>query len=187
PGISKPLFIDGYSQLGASPNTLADGDNAFLAIVLDGSQAGFQAGLNISGGNSTIQGLVINNFSNEGIMISGKGGNVIRGNFLGTDATGKQDKGNGLAGIDVFTSNNTIGGTNPADRNLISGNNVSGISVVGPNVSGNVIQGNFIGTDDTGANPLGNSGAGIRIMNAAGTTIGGTAPGAGNTIAFNSG
>src|SRR5262249_49535998 len=31
PNITEPLFIDGYSQLGASPNTLADGDNAFFS------------------------------------------------------------------------------------------------------------------------------------------------------------
>src|SRR5215467_1954762 len=39
PAITDPVFIDGYSQLGASPNTLADGDNAFLAIELDGINA----------------------------------------------------------------------------------------------------------------------------------------------------
>ena len=42
PMISDAVAIDGYSQLSASPNTLADGDNAFLAIQLDGSNVGFQ-------------------------------------------------------------------------------------------------------------------------------------------------
>src|SRR5262249_50716102 len=55
PFISDPIFIDGYSQLGASPNTLADGDNAFLAIELDGLNAGLQAGLTIAAGGSTVQ------------------------------------------------------------------------------------------------------------------------------------
>src|SRR5262245_51604899 len=35
PFITEAVFIDGYSQLGATPNTLADGDDAFLAIELD--------------------------------------------------------------------------------------------------------------------------------------------------------
>src|SRR5438128_2062733 len=37
PAITDPVVIDGYTQPGASPNTLADGDNAVLRIVLDGS------------------------------------------------------------------------------------------------------------------------------------------------------
>src|SRR5262249_6893572 len=72
------------------------------------------------------------------------------------------------------------------DRNLISGNNFTGISVMTAGVTGNVIQGNYIGTDDTGNNPLGNSNAGVRL-GVAGTTVGGTAAGAGNRIAFNAG
>src|SRR5262245_17990740 len=82
PFITDPVFIDGYSQLGALPNTLADGDNAFLAIELDGLQAGFQAGLTLVAGNSTVQGLVISRFGNEGILVKGSGGNVIRSNFI---------------------------------------------------------------------------------------------------------
>src|SRR5262245_31216904 len=35
PIITELVFLDGYSQLGATPNTLADGDDAFLAIELD--------------------------------------------------------------------------------------------------------------------------------------------------------
>src|SRR5262249_10304876 len=113
PVITDPVFIDGYSQLGASPNTLADGDNAFLAIELDGTDVVFKAGLTIATGNSTVQGLVINRFDNEGIQVVSAGGNVIRGNFLGTDATGKLDRGNGIAGVSLFSSGNTVGGTAP--------------------------------------------------------------------------
>src|SRR5262249_20835766 len=113
PFITDPVFIDGYSQLGATPNTLADGDNAFLAIELDGLNTVFQAGLTIVAGNSTVQGLVINRFGNEGILLITNGGNVVRGNFIGTDQTGQLDRGNGVAGVTVLSSNNTIGGTAP--------------------------------------------------------------------------
>src|SRR5262249_35730815 len=44
PAITDPIFIDGYSQLGATANTLTNGTNAFLAIELDGTNAGFTAG-----------------------------------------------------------------------------------------------------------------------------------------------
>jgi Ca2+-binding RTX toxin-like protein len=187
PTITDPVFIDGYSQLGASPNTLTSGDNAFLAIELDGTLSGFNAGLTITAGNSTVQGLVINSFKNEGILVISKGGNTIRGNFLGTDQTGKVDRGNGIAGVGLLTSNNTVGGLNPADRNLISGNDFTGITLVNAGVTGNKIRGNFIGTDDAGTENLGNNGAGVRIANVAGTIIGGAQAGAGNVIAFNSG
>jgi len=187
PTITESIFIDGYSQLGASPNTLVNGDNAFLAIELDGSLVNFQAGLVLSGSNSTVQGLVINRFGNEGILVIGASGNVIRGNFLGTDPTGKLDQGNGISGVSVLSSNNIIGGTAPADRNIISGNDFTGIAVLNQGISGNQILGNFIGTDDTGLADLGNNVAGVRILNVQGNTVGGTQAGAGNVIAFNSG
>jgi hypothetical protein len=185
PAITKPVLIDGYSQLGSSQNTQMNSDNAFLAIELDGTNSGLTTGLTIGAGNSTVQGLVINNFKFGGIIIGVEGGNVIRGNFLGTDATGKLDRGNGGSGVALLASNNIVGGTDPASRNLISGNDPAGILISNPGVVGNVIQGNFIGTDHTGNGNLGNSGAGVRLLNVANNLIGGTAPGAGNRIAFN--
>ena len=38
PTVTHPLVIDGYSQPGSSPNSLAEGDNTVLQIELDGSQ-----------------------------------------------------------------------------------------------------------------------------------------------------
>ena len=36
-GGAKAVVIDGYTQPGATPNTSANADDAFLKIVLDGS------------------------------------------------------------------------------------------------------------------------------------------------------
>ena len=44
-GVSNPVVIDGYSQPGSSPNTLAQGDNAVIEIVLTGQQFGFGSSL----------------------------------------------------------------------------------------------------------------------------------------------
>ena len=66
PAISDPVIIDGYTQPGASPNTLQSGDNAVLLIELSGSHVGTNSatasGLLLTGGGSTVEGLVINDF-----------------------------------------------------------------------------------------------------------------------------
>src|SRR5205823_6177876 len=85
PVITAPVIIDGYTQPGASMNTLANGDNAVLLIELDGTNAGgVISGLTITAGSSTVRGLVINRFTNHGIDLQTNGGNVVTGNFIGT-------------------------------------------------------------------------------------------------------
>src|SRR5579871_3086493 len=59
PAITDAVLIDGYSEPGASPNTLTAGDNARILIRLDGSVAGIADGLDITGGGSTVRGLAI--------------------------------------------------------------------------------------------------------------------------------
>ena len=169
PPIIDPVVIDGYTQPGSSPNTVLDGDSAILLIVLDGSLAPFADGLQLYAGNSTVRGLVINQFT-IGINVSSPGSNVIEGNFIGTDATGLVDLGNTDAGIAVRDSpDNTIGGATPEARNVISGTKVSflntgqGIAITGPSSIGNLVQGNFIGTDATGAQALSNGGDGVLV------------------------
>jgi uncharacterized repeat protein (TIGR01451 family) len=53
---------------------------------------------------------------------------------------------------------------------------------------GNVVQGNFIGVDASGRElgPSGSGNVGVWIANSSGNLIGGTVPGAGNTMAFGS-
>ncbi len=92
PAITKPVVIDGYTQAGASPNTLQNDDNAILRIELNGrgpSPVNGGAGLAINGGNSTVRGLIINGFLNgNGIILQGAGGDRVQGNFIGIDASG---------------------------------------------------------------------------------------------------
>ncbi|MGP0067962.1 MAG: Ig-like domain repeat protein [Isosphaeraceae bacterium] len=175
PVITHSAVIDGYSQPGSSPNSLVAGDNAVLLIQLDGSQAGGSFGLGISAGNSEVMGLVVSNFESYGIFLTGTGGNVIEGNFLGTDPTGQLAEGNS-EGVTIQCNGNRIGtdgsgstdipgGTSGyADRNLVSGNDGSGIAygiAVGGN--NNVVAGNFVGTDATGTKPLGNVQTGVFV------------------------
>ncbi|HEX6852007.1 MAG TPA: M12 family metallo-peptidase, partial [Candidatus Polarisedimenticolaceae bacterium] len=114
-------------------------------------------------------------------------GAVIQGNFLGTDATGTLDRGCRGAGVYLENAHGVqIGGTAPAARNVISGNNDYGGVWSANGSSGAVIQGNYIGTDVTGMFPLGNIPHGITLRGGGNNVIGGTAQGAGNVISASS-
>jgi CSLREA domain-containing protein len=191
PIIREALTINGYTQTGASANTLALGNNAVLKIQLNGTNAGASTtnGLEIEAANTTIRGLVINRFAESGIQIDGSGatGNVVAGNFIGTNAAGSTDLGNGGDGVRMFSdaSNNTIGGTTNAARNIISGNDGVGFQVFNDSATGNEVMGNYIGTDASGTQELGNRLGGVFIGSAPNNTVGGTAAGAGNLISGN--
>jgi titin len=188
PDITDPVVIDGYTQPGTSMNTLTNGENAVLLIVLNGSVAGAGVnGLAIDAGNSTVRGLVINGFSSDGIALFTAGGNLIEGNFIGTDATGKLAVTNSGDGVGITVPNNLIGGDTPASRNLISGNAQRGVDLANANVTATLVKGNFIGTDATGTNALPNGFEGVAIFDGTGNIIGTPAPYVSNLISGNGG
>src|SRR5947209_8716109 len=81
-----------------------------------------------------------------GIVLDTLGGDVIRGNYLGTDATGKAALGNGIGVLVNGVPGNRIGGTSVGDGNLISGNALTGVQIQGEQATGNLVLGNDIGT-----------------------------------------
>ncbi len=139
------------------------------------------------GGSAPAERNVISGNHSQGINIGGSGtGNVVQGNFIGTDASGAAALGNEGGGVFLSSADNLVGGTAPGTRNVVSGNVGDGVNIFNPTGTGNSIQGNFIGTDATGVLPLGNTGNGVGVeFGAADNTVGGTDSGAGNTIAFN--
>jgi hypothetical protein len=178
PAVTDPVLLDGTTQPGFAGRPL---------IELDGTAAGVGAdGLVITAGASTVKGLVINRFQGSGILLRTGGGNRIEGNYLGTDTTGTGALGN-LRGVDIDGSaNNTVGGTTPPSRNLISGNTQAGVAILNPGATGNLIAGNYIGTDASGTEALGNGRYGIVLDFSDGAnTIGGTTVGARNIISGN--
>ena len=99
---------------------------------------------------SEVRGLAINDFFGGGsAAIRAGNGTVIDGNFIGTDVTGTTAIPNWDGIILSDAGGVTIGGPDPSQRNLISGNDQSGIAVFG-NSDEVSIEGNFIGTDATG-------------------------------------
>ena len=159
PTITNPVVIDGTTQPGFTGTPI---------VELSGASAGGGNGLTISAGGSTVRGLVINRFGAAGINLNSGSGNLVEGNYLGTNVAGTSALGNNQ-GISIFSpsTNNTIGGTTAAARNLISGNGNRGISI---SDSGNFVIGNYIGTNAAGTDALGNGATG----NSAGVGIDGS-------------
>ena len=239
PAISHATVIDGYSQPGSTPNTLAQGDNAVIQVALSDTTDFIPLfdGLTINAGGSTVQGLNLSrfinaihltgsgndrivgdfftantngvlvdgiasntiggtaasardifSFSGAGVFINGSGGNLLENSYFGTDPTGTQYAGNAY-GVEIQNSSlNTVGGTTASARNLLSENNI-GVYIDdtgGSTAGGNVVQGNYMGTDVTGETALGNAN-GVEIFDAPNNTIGGTSPAAANVLSGNNG
>src|SRR5262249_25730871 len=83
---------------------------------------------------------------------------VVEGNTIGTDITGKVGLGNSGAGVSISSdaNHNTIGGSDPGARNLISGNGNDGVFMSDSGTNDNLVQGNYIGTTADGNGRLGN-------------------------------
>jgi hypothetical protein len=194
PNITEAVTINGYSQPGASLNTLAKGTNANIMIELDGTSTSGN-GLEIVADDVVVRGLAIGRFTFNGIEIDdaeGLGdpsGVRIEGNFIGTDASGTAARPNRFNGLNLVASggDNTIGGTSPFQRNLISGNGANGVNITPTGNADFAVEGNLIGTKKDGTSALGNGNNGVNFSGSSGNFVGGFSPAAANTIAFNGG
>jgi len=156
----------GVNISGSSNNLVGGTEAGARNVISDNAFAGVRMASNQSGDPST--------------------GNLVQGNYIGTDASGTQAFGNqdGVVIRDNATEN-VVGGTSEAARNVIAGQAFAGVFLRGAEASNNKIQGNYIGTDASGAGLLPNSDSGVDIFQAADNLIGGTEEGAGNLIAGN--
>lgn len=125
---------------------------------------------NVISGNST------------GIAINGDNATVVN-NLIGANSLGTAALGNGW-GIVIYepATDTTIGGGQPSQGNVISGNGVDGITI--DDADGTVILNNKIGVALNGVDPLGNGQFGVLLDNDVDNTVVGQ-PNDGNTIAFN--
>ena len=156
--------------------------NAFQGILI-----GAGASRNIIGGTNALQRNVISGNAQYGVFItdSNTTGNVVLGNYIGTDASGSNAVPNGLSGIFIgnSASGNIIGSANPAGRNVISGNGQYGIWI--SNTVNNVILGNYLGLNASGETTLPNQFSGIGLFGGSQNIIGGTSAGAANVLSGN--
>ena len=202
PAIRGNVDINGYSQPGASANTKASPqamDSVIkIQVDFDGKSA---IGLNfdhdsVSGDqeyHSTLRGLSIygatdaavrdrdGGYSSEYHMVS------IIGNYINVSATGQSMPNQGSSTRDktgVYGASATsVGGINPADRNIIAANGSYGGAGIYAAYRGLAASGNFIGLARDGVSDLGGS-VGIEI-NAYNTFIGGSTAASRNVISGN--
>ena len=168
----------GTNALGTKsrPNT---GDGVNLANV---------AG-NTIGGTATGDRNVISGNGGSGVdLTTAANGNLVVGNYIGTDVSGECPVGN-ADGISISAATgNIIGGVASGAANVISGNTSIGIQISNSLARGNTVMGNLIGTDKDGTRvlsfPNASSGlpVGILINDSPANMIGGTMTGAGNVI-----
>ena len=171
--ITQPVLVDGYSQAGASPNTIpAPGANDARIKIEITAIEGFNSFrlFNIRA-NTEFRGLAI--FLPTGGMINGFGEAdrlVMRGNWFGVQASGASPdySGNGFVfSLAALFTDVLIGGPTPADRNVIAGSgrdldnlpggggaDIQARSIAAGQVSGRVlVQGNLFGLAPDGIEP----------------------------------
>jgi len=181
PALNAAVFMDASSQPGFAGQPI---------IEINGTTGGSCLMIPSSSSGSTVRGFILNRCAGHGISIDGNS-NSVQGNYIGTNASGTAAAPVTFSGIFINGNNNQIGGTTPADRNVISGNGHQGIAITGSN---NTVQGNYVGTNAAGTAALG--GGAMFIFQAAsnniiggtaGTTPGGSCTGACNLVSGNAG
>jgi hypothetical protein len=145
---------------------------------------------NTIGGTATGAGNVLSGNSNDGLLIdSAASGVAVQGNYIGLDAIGTSNVGNGGNGVEIDGNNNTVGGdlfgVGLGAGNAISGNGHDGVFI--HSGSGNRVLGNYVGTNAVGTSAVGNSHDGIAIIGSSNTIGSSTDANSRNIISGNAG
>lgn len=156
PQINDEVVIDGYTQPGSLANTAVAPQplNGTILVELKFNDNG---GLNIFGENTVVRGLSI--FDCSSACVGVYSNNItIHGNYLGLRADGLSvfEDGESQPALLAGQGNDgvTIGGVNPAERNIIVNNNPlqTAVSLSGSEV---VFYGNYVGIGKDGVTDLG--------------------------------
>jgi hypothetical protein len=110
------------------------------------------------------------------IRYGGTMSNTVKGNYIGTDASGTVAIGNTGDGVSISdgAQYNIVGGTNTTpgggcsgECNLISGNGPDytdhGVGIGDSGTTNNVVKGNYIGTNVSGTAAIANAGSGVSL------------------------
>ena len=151
--IDDQVFINGYSQPGASANTAAAPAalNGVLKIGINNAARRFIISNGASG--STIKGLALYGDpgvrNNPGIVLNASNISLL-GNYFGVNLNGNESGGQNIYGDTSNIHNIKFGGPNAADRNVFQGR----FLIQGAALGNNLVQGNFMGIAPDGNTPL---------------------------------
>jgi len=190
--------VQGFNVFGSVSNQISGnfvGTDITGTDALGNKSSGiwiWDSGGNLIGGKQAGEGNVISGNGDTnwgyGVVIGGSlaVSNQVLGNFIGLNASGTTALANQGFGIEINAgTGNALGGTTPAERNIISGNRSHGV-VLSWECNRNTVSGNFIGTDVTGTNLLGNGENGVTFYGGSfANLVGGNSTGAANAIAGN--
>jgi hypothetical protein len=157
------LGLDGDTPIANGTGILVDGTIGITAIG-----GPFPQSRNTISSNTTF-----------GVFIRDASATQVQGNYIGTDREGRRARGNAVGIYSRGGPMPTIGGVNPGEGNLISGNS-NGQLAIGPGTSGGTIAGNLVGTDFAGLSPLAGGTIGIETTTVSSFESGGL-PGAPRT------
>ncbi len=141
---------------------------------------------NVVGGASAADGNLISGNEHIGVKFSDAHDNVVLGNRIGVDRAAARAVPNydGIC-VEGRARANRIGGAQPGERNIISGNVAYGVDLFGWGVSNNLVLGNYIGADLTGTRAVPNTYGVLFDDRASGNTLGGFGAGEWNLISGN--
>src|SRR5579884_3648749 len=186
-GSGKLITLNGTGAGSSSDGLLLQGSGNIVSglIIENFTKNGIEVAGNSNtlGGTSTGAGNVLSGNSNDGILLdSGVSGVAVQGNYVGTNPSGNAALANKV-GIEVAGNSNTIGGSVSGVRNIISGNSGDGV-LIDNGTSGNVVSGNLLGLHVSGNAALANGSNGLEVQGT-NNTVGGAVLAARNYISGN--
>ncbi len=184
--------FNGVTIDGGSSNSVVLGN--YIGTNISGNAAipNLAAGVRMTGPSNTVGGTL----ASERNVISGNAGNgvlidtttavnnVVIGNWIGLTSDGLSALGNANEGVRITNASRArVGGSSPAERNVISGNSRSGV-IIDTGASNSAVLGNYIGTNASGTASVANLAFGVRITGPQ-NTVGGLLAAESNLISGN--
>jgi parallel beta-helix repeat protein len=180
PSITVPVIMNGYTQPGASENTLDFGDDAALCVILEAGNSSVTKGLAVASNAAdsislSVRGVAFSGFSDAAVDLQAGSNHFLGGDHFGGSVGGHSMLPNGtnirlgIAAHGVF-----IGGDDVAFRNIIGdatgdGILLQGLSIpLGAGTYNDQIVNNYIGVgwsiDNTYYIDRGNGARGIHVL-----------------------